>query len=84
MKALLILIVLPALVGIAAEWRFRDTRKASLAAALGAMLVVAAGVQALEPAEPWNWIAAMLVSPLSIAIAVVVALYCYGRAQTRG
>jgi hypothetical protein len=83
-KALFILIVLPALVGIAAEWHYRDPRKASLAAASGAVLAVAACVQALDPAQPWNWIAAILVSPLAIAIAVVAALYCYGRAQLRG
>ena len=83
MKPLFILVVLPVLVGIAAEMHFRDTRKATFAAALGAALVVGLCVQALDPTEPWNWIAAILVSPLPIAIAVVATLYCYGRAQMR-
>ncbi|HEY5310497.1 MAG TPA: hypothetical protein VIK97_18415, partial [Casimicrobiaceae bacterium] len=74
MKPLVILVVLPMLVGIAAEMHFRDTRRATLAAALGAALVVGVCVQVLDPSNHWNWLAAILVSPLPIAIAVVAAL----------
>jgi uncharacterized membrane protein len=83
MKPLLVLVVLPILVGIVAEMLFRDTRRASLAAALGAALVVCAGIQLLDPWNHWNWTAALLVLPLPIAVAVVAALFVYGRAQMR-
>jgi peptidoglycan/LPS O-acetylase OafA/YrhL len=83
MKPLVILVVLPMLVGIAAEMHFRDTRRATLAAALGAALVVGVCVQVLDPSNHWNWLAAILVSPLPIAIAVVAALFLYGRARMR-
>ena len=83
MKPLVILVVLPILVGIAAEMHSRDTRRATLAAALGAALVVGVCVQVLDPSNHWNWLAAILVSPLPIAIAVVAALFLYGRARMR-
>jgi hypothetical protein len=83
MKALLILLVLPVLIGIASEFYFRDARKASFAAALGSALAVILGVIVLDPAGTWNWVAALLVSPLSVAFGVVTVLYCYGRLQMR-
>ena len=81
MKPLVIILVLPVLIGIASEYYFRDAKKASFAAALGALLVVFAGVTVLDPAGTWNWVAALLLSPLPIAFAVVTVLYCYGRLQ---
>jgi hypothetical protein len=83
MKPLLLLLVLPVVIGIASEFYFRDTRKASFAAAVGSALLVIAGVILLDPAGTWSWIAALLVSPLPIALGVVTALYCYGRLQMR-
>jgi hypothetical protein len=83
MKPLLLLLVLPVLIGFASEMVFRDARNASLAAALGSGIVVVLGVVVLDPAGTWNWIAALLVSPLPMAFAVVTVLFCYGRLQMR-
>jgi hypothetical protein len=83
MKPFVILLVLPVLIGIASEFYFRDAKKASLAAALGSGIVVIFGVIVLDPAGTWNWIAALLVSPLPMAFAVVTVLFCYGRLQMR-
>ena len=79
----LVLILLPMAIGALAEIAFRDARRASLAAAVGAMLAVAATVQALNPEEGWYWIAAVLVSPLSIALAIATVLFWYGRTTKR-
>ncbi|MBS0319745.1 MAG: hypothetical protein JSR18_04325 [Proteobacteria bacterium] len=73
------LVALPALVGFAAEATFRDTRRASLAAVLGAAVVTCGAVQILEPAAAWNWLAALMVSPLPIAISIAVAMFWYDR-----
>ena len=83
MKPLVILMVLPVVIGYASEMYFRDAKKASLAAALGSALAVFFGVIALDPAATWNWVAALLVSPLPIAFGVVTVLFCYGRLQMR-
>jgi hypothetical protein len=82
MEPLLILVVFPVLVGIGAEMVFRDARNASLAAAIGAILVTCISVQLLAPGATWNWLAALLVSLLPISIAVAAALYWYGRMTT--
>jgi uncharacterized membrane protein len=84
MRPLLILLVLPVVIGFASEMIFRDTRKATLTAALGSALAVLLGVFVLDPAGTWNWVAALLVSPLPIAFGVVTVLFCYGRLQMRG
>ena len=78
MEALLVLVVLPVLVGIASELAFRDARNASLAAAVGAALLVCVCVKALDPDAAWGWLAALLVSPLPISFAVSTALFLYG------
>ena len=83
MEPLVILVVLPILIGIASEMQFRDTKKASLAAALASALVVCLCVNALDPHETWSWVAALLVSPLPIAFAVIAVLICYGGSQDR-
>ena len=78
MEPLLVLVVLPMLVGIASELAFRDAKKASLAAALGATLAVILCVRALDPNATWGWLAALLVSPIPVAFAVATALFLYG------
>ena len=79
----LVLILLPMAIGALAEIAFRDARRASLAAAVGAVLAVAIAVQALGRDESWSWVAAMLVSPLSIALAIATVLFWYGRTTKR-
>jgi hypothetical protein len=81
MKALLVLVVVPVLIGIAAELAFRDARRASLAATIGSALFVALSVQALVSPGSWSWVAAVLVSPVSIALAVATVLLIYGHWQ---
>jgi len=83
MKPFLILVVMPVLIGIASELAFRDARNASLAATIGATLVVCLSVQIFDPSATWTWVAALLVSPLPIAVAVATALFLYGNLQTR-
>jgi hypothetical protein len=83
MKALVFLLVLPVLIGVVSEMVFRDAKRASFAAGVGSALVVFLGVILLDPAGTWSWIAALLVSPLPIALGVVTVLYCYGRLQMR-
>ena len=83
MKALVLLLLLPVCIGFVSEVIFRDAKRASFAAALGSALGVFLGVIVLDPAGTRNWIAALLVSPLPIALGVVTALYCYGRLQMR-
>jgi hypothetical protein len=78
-KPFLILIAFPGLLGILAEIAFRDARKASLAAVSGTVAMTLASVQLLEPGAAWNWIAALLVSPLPIAISVAFAMFWHGR-----
>jgi hypothetical protein len=82
-NALLVLVVLPALIGVAAEALFREPRKASLAAAIGAAALTCVAVQLLDLRAAWNWIAALLVSPLCIAIAVAATLICDGSLHSR-
>jgi hypothetical protein len=84
MKPFVILVVLPVLIGIAAEMHYRDAKHASFAAAIGAALAVLLGVRLLDSEGTWSWLAAVLVSPLPIAFAVVTVLYFYGRSQMRG
>jgi uncharacterized membrane protein len=81
-QPLLILLVFPIVAGIVAEMIFRDARNASLAAAIGAVLITCISVQLLAPDATWNWIAALLVSLLPISIAVTAALFWYGRRQS--
>ena len=78
MGPLLVLVVFPVLVGLAAEYVFRDARRAALAAAVGAMGVTCISVQFLDSTETWSWLAALLVAPLPIAFAVGTAIFWYG------
>ena len=83
MEPVLVLILLPVAIGALAEATFRDARRASLVAALGSTLAVGVAVQALDRNESWSWIAAVLVSPLPIALAVATVLFWYGRTTVR-
>ncbi len=79
----IVLVILPVLIGALAEAAFRDAKRASLAAAAGTTLAVVAAVQALDRNEGWSWIAAILVSPLPMALAVGTALFWWGRTRSR-
>jgi hypothetical protein len=83
MKALLVFFVLPTLIGMASIALIRALRAASLAAAIGAPLVVFLCIEALDPDDAWNWIAALLVSPLVMAIAVITVMLCCRRSARR-
>ena len=81
MEPLLVLVVLPVLLGVAADLVFREPRKATFAAALATVVIVCAFAQLRGTDAPWTWFAALLVSPLSVAFAVATALFWYGHLQ---
>jgi hypothetical protein len=83
MEPLLVLILLPVLIGVAAELVFRDTTNASLAAALGCPVAIFLCLEYLDPGDRMSWLATLLVSPFAIAFSLVAVLVCYGRAQVR-
>ena len=83
MKPLLILILLPVLIGIVANALFCAIRSATFAATIGAPIVVYVCFKALDPDGTWSWLAALLVSPLVIALALVTVLLWFGRSRVR-
>ena len=83
MEPFAVLILLPVLVGIAAELLFRDTPRASLAAAVVSSLSVYACLAMLDPGGSWNWLATFLVSPLAIAFSLATVLICFGYREGR-
>jgi hypothetical protein len=83
MQPLAVLIVLPVLVGVAAELLFRDTSRASLAAAVLSSLLVYGCLAVLDPGGTWNWLATFLVSPLAIAFSLATVLTCFGYLEGR-
>jgi len=83
MQPLLVLVLLPVLIGVVSELVFRDARKASCAAMLGAALAVFLCLQAGDPDGTWNWLAALLVMPLPIAVALAAVVLYDGRSQVR-
>jgi fructose-specific phosphotransferase system IIC component len=83
MKALLVFFVLPTLIGVVSTSLIRAIRGASLAAAVGAPLVVFLYIRILDPEDMWTWLAALLVSPLVMAIAVIATLLCVPRSHVR-
>ncbi len=83
MEPLAVLIVLPVLVGAAAALLFRDTSRASLAAAVVSSLSVYTCVSLLDPGGTWNWLATFLVSPLAIAFSLATVLTCFGYFEGR-
>ena len=78
-EPLIVLVLLPLVIGIAAAMLARDTRNASLVAMLACALAVVAGVGVRIPQESWNWLAAMLVLPLPIAVALAMVFVWHGR-----
>ena len=83
MKPLLVLVVLPLLIGVVSTILFRGVRSASLAATIAAPTVVYLCFKALDPVGIWGWLAALLVSPLVIAMALVTVLLWFGRSRVR-
>ena len=83
MEPFAVLVVLPIVIGIVAELLFRDTAHASFAAALATTLFLAVCLRFLAPAGLYNWLAVLLVSPLSIAAALAAVLILYGHKQSR-
>jgi cytochrome bd-type quinol oxidase subunit 2 len=78
-----VLVILPVAIGALAEAAFRDARRASFTAAIGSAFAVGIVVQMLDRNESWSWVAAVLVSPLPIALAVGTVLFWYGRTTAR-
>ena len=83
MEPLVFLVVLPIAIGIVSELLFRDTAHASLAAAIATTIILFLSLQLLAPAGLYNWLAVLLVSPLSIAAALAAVLILYGHKHTR-
>ena len=83
MKPLLILVLLPVLIGVVANTLFRAIRSATFAATIGAPIVVFLCFKVLDPDGTWSWLAALLVSPLVIAMALVTVLLWFGRSRVR-
>lgn len=83
MEPFAVLVVLPIAIGVIAELLFRDTTHASFAAALATTLFLFVCLQLLAPAGLYNWLAVLLVSPLSIAAALAAVLILYGHKQAR-
>ena len=83
MEPFLVLVALPVALGAIAELWLRDARRASFAAAIAALLALGICVQLREPGAGWHWVAALLVSPLPVAVAVGTAMLLYGRIGTR-
>jgi hypothetical protein len=83
MKPLVVLLVLPVLIGVASVALFRDTTKASCVATFASPLVVLSCLFYFDPDGRWDWLAALLVSPLTIAFALASVMVYYGRSQAR-
>lgn len=83
MEPIAVLVVMPVLIGAAAEMLLRDTSRASLAAAVASALSVYACLQYLDPYGTWNWLATLLVSPLAIALSLASVLTCFGYFEGR-
>lgn len=83
MTPLLVLVVLPLLVGVAAATLFRDTNRACLAAALASTALVYACLDRLAPGGDWTWLATFLIAPLTIAFTLAAVLISFGRTHVR-
>ncbi len=83
MEPLVVLVVLPIVVGLAAELAFRDTTRASLAATLLSSAAVYACLEFLDPGGTWNALAGFLVAPLVIAFSAATVLTIFGVLQGR-
>ena len=83
MQPLTVLVVLPVVIGVAADWLLRDASRASLAAAMLSSLTVYLCLATLDPGGQWNGLATFLVSPLAIAFSLATVLTCYGFREGR-
>ena len=83
MEPFVVFFLLPVLFGVAAELLLRDTRQASLTAAIASTVLVYVCLELRDPEGAWNWLAALLVAPLVIAFSLSAVLICYGRTATR-
>jgi hypothetical protein len=83
MEPFVVLFVLPALIGVASVALFHDTTRASCAATFAAPLLVFCCLRSLDPDGEWNWLATLLVTPLTIAFALAAVMLCYGRSSVR-
>lgn len=83
MEALVVLVLLPLAIGVAAELVFRDTAHASLVAAVGSLLAIFLCLRYLEPEGSMSWLAALLVSPFAIAFSLVAVLWSFSRLHPR-
>lgn len=72
--------ILPVAVGALAEAALRDAKRASLAAAVASAFLVAVAVQLLDrDGATWSWVAAVLVWPVPVALAIGTVLFWHGR-----
>jgi len=83
MQPFAVLVLLPIVIGIAAEGLFRDAQRASLVAAILASLEVYLSLATLDPGGEWNGLATVLVSPLAIAFSLATVLACFGFREGR-
>ncbi|HET9764734.1 MAG TPA: hypothetical protein VFR50_14530 [Casimicrobiaceae bacterium] len=83
MEPVLVLILLPLAIGVAAELIFRDVFRASLVATVAAPAVVYASIAALDSYGGWNWLASLLVAPLATAVALAAVMACFGWTHAR-
>lgn len=75
--------LLPVVFGIVSELLLRDTKQASLLAAIVSTLVVYLILEVRDPDGTWNWLATLLIAPLVIAFALTAVFVCYGRTHDR-
>jgi hypothetical protein len=78
MQALLVLVVMPLAVGVLAAVAFRDTRRASLAAAIVSTAILYACLAMLNPTGEWTVLATFLVTPLTLAFALFAVIVVFG------
>lgn len=84
LEPLLVLVILPVAAGALAEAALRDAKRASLAAAVSSALLVAVSVQWLDrDGANWSWVAAVLVWPIPVALAIGTVLFWHGRTTPR-
>ena len=82
LEPLLVLVFVPLVIGLVSEFVFRDRRRAMFAAAAATTLAVFVALAWLNHDDSWNWLAALLVSPLAITFALVAVIVTYGRSQS--
>jgi hypothetical protein len=79
----IVLFLLPALIGVAAERWLSGVKNAALAATVGTIAVVYVALELRDPGGTWNWLATFLVLPVPVAFALAAVLIRYGRDHAR-